>query len=224
MQAARVARCAATASPRCGVVVELDDEGLPQSIRGDRDHPVSKGFICVRGQAAIDYFNHPRRLNNPLQRSGRRGSGSFIEVSWDEALDDIGERLLRIAETDGPESVALLQGRQFASDSKFGGRLMHKFGSPNVGGVGLYVRRATVRRRRAHVRFRIGLPWTWSPGTTNVVVLWGQHPSASSPPYWGSCGTRCARARSSSSSTHDPPSRRRQQISGSSHGRRPTQR
>jgi anaerobic selenocysteine-containing dehydrogenase len=165
-------------------VVEVDDMGLPQSIRGDRDHPVSKGFICVRGQGAIDYFHHARRLNTPLRRSGSRGSGSFTEVSWDDALDDIGEYLLRIAETDGPEAVALLQGRQFASDSKFGGRLMHQFGSPNVGGVGLMCGGPQFVAGALTFGFGSAFPEV-APSTTNVVVLWGQHPSASSPPYWG---------------------------------------
>ena len=165
-------------------MVELDGDGLPQTIRGDRDHPVSKGFICVRGQAAIDYFDHERRLNVPLRRSGPRGSGAFTEVSWDEALDDISERLLDIAATDGPEAVALLQGRQFASDSKFGSRLMHKFGSPNVGGVGLMCGGPQFVAGGLTFGFGSAFPEV-VPGTTDVVVLWGQHPSASSPPYWG---------------------------------------
>jgi hypothetical protein len=40
----------------------------PVSIKGDPSHPTSKGFICVRGQAAIEYFDHPQRLNAPASR------------------------------------------------------------------------------------------------------------------------------------------------------------
>ena len=108
----------------------------------------------------------------PLRRSGPRGSGAFTEVSWDEALDDISERLLQISATDGPEAVALLQGRQFASDSKFGSRLMHKFGSPNVGGVGLMCGGPQFVAGALTFGFGSAFPEV-VPGTTDVVVLWG---------------------------------------------------
>jgi thiosulfate reductase/polysulfide reductase chain A len=169
---------------RCGVVVDVDERGEPRAIRGDREDANSRGFICVRGQAAVDYFADPGRLNVPLRRSGPRGSGAFTEVSWDEALDDIAERLLRIAEVDGPEGVALLQGRQFASDSKFGTRLMHKFGSPNVGGVGLMCGGPQFVAGALTFGFGSAFPEV-VPGVTGLVVLWGQQPSASAPPYWG---------------------------------------
>jgi thiosulfate reductase/polysulfide reductase chain A len=169
---------------RCGVVVEVDERGLPRSIVGDRADPVSRGFICVRGQAAIDYFSDPRRLSAPLKRSGPRGSGSFTEVSWDEALGQISEHLLRIAADSGPESVALLQGRQFGADSKFGSRLMHQFGSPNVGGTGLMCGGPQFAAGALTFGFGPTLPEV-IPGVTQLVVVWGQHPSASAPPYWG---------------------------------------
>jgi anaerobic selenocysteine-containing dehydrogenase len=166
------------------VLVELDDHGMPHAVRGDPDHPVSQGFVCVRGRAAVDYFAHRDRLNVPLRRSGPRGSGEFEEVSWDEALDGIAAELLRIVGEDGPEAVALLQGRQFASDSKFGGRLLHKLGSPNVGGVGLLC--GGPQFVGGALTFGWGSPFPEVvPGVTGLVVLWGQHPSASAPPYWG---------------------------------------
>jgi thiosulfate reductase/polysulfide reductase chain A len=169
---------------RCGVVVDVDERGEPQAIRGDHEDPNSRGFICVRGQAAVDYFADPGRLNVPLKRTGPRGSGTFAEVSWDQALDEIADRLLRIAEVDGPEAVALLQGRQFASDSKFGTRLMHKFGSPNVGGVGLMCGGPQFAAGALTFGFGSAFPEV-IPGVTGLVVLWGQQPSASAPPYWG---------------------------------------
>lgn len=168
---------------RCGVVVEVDETG-PVSITGDRADPVSRGFICVRGQAAIEYLSDPGRLNVPLKRTGRRGSGAFEEVSWDQALDEIAAQLLRFAEESGPESVAFLQGRQFGADSKFGSRLMHKFGSPNVGGTGLMCGGPQFAAGALTFGFGSALPEV-IPGVTQLVVIWGQHPSASSPPYWG---------------------------------------
>ena len=51
--------------------------GLPRKLEGDREHPVSQGRLCVRGQAALQVTYHPDRLTAPLRRSGERGSGSF---------------------------------------------------------------------------------------------------------------------------------------------------
>jgi len=168
---------------RCGVVVEVDEGGMPRAVRGDPDHPVSQGFVCVRGRAAVDYYAHPSRLNVPLRRCGPRGSGKFEQVPWDEALDEIADRIRRIALEDGPEAVAWLKGRQFAADSKFGGRLMHKFGSPNLGGVGLMC--GGPQTAAGALTFGLGAPLPEVvPGVTRLIVLWGQHPSASSPPYW----------------------------------------
>ena len=62
---------------------------------------MSKGFLCTRGQAAIEYLDDPTRLNVPLKRVGERGAGQWQEVSWDEALDDIAARLLAIREASG---------------------------------------------------------------------------------------------------------------------------
>lgn len=168
---------------RCGVVVEVDDEGLPISISGDRDHPISQGFLCVRGRAAIEYFADPRRLRAPAKRVGRRGSGSFVEISWEQAYDEISEQLLRIAEESGPEAVAYLNGTQFGADGWFGYRLMHLFGSPNSGGTGLMCGGPQFAAGALTHGFSAAFPDV-TPGVTNLVVLWGQQPSASSPMYW----------------------------------------
>src|SRR5438105_3666414 len=93
---------------RCGILVEVDPRGEPVAVKGDPTHPMSKGFLCTRGQAAIEYLDDPTRLNVPLKRVGQRGAGRWQEVAWDEALDDIASRLLAIRDASGPEAVAYL--------------------------------------------------------------------------------------------------------------------
>jgi len=56
----------------------------PVAIRGDPDHPVFKGFICPRGRAAIEYYNHPQRIDYPLRRVGARGDGRWERISREE--------------------------------------------------------------------------------------------------------------------------------------------
>ncbi len=65
------------------------------------------GHICQKGCLAGRQPYDPKRLKKPLKRVGERGSGQFEEISWDQALDEIGEKLCRIRDEHGPESVVL---------------------------------------------------------------------------------------------------------------------
>lgn len=79
--------------PLCGLVATVED-GRLQSLRPDPDHPLSRGQACPKGIAFTDIQNDPDRVLHPLRRTA---SGEFEQVSWDEALDDIGRRLRPVA-------------------------------------------------------------------------------------------------------------------------------
>ncbi len=72
----------------CGMLVTVED-GRVSRIAGDRDNPDSRGFLCVRGRAAHEILDNPRRLERPLRRVGPRGSDRWEPISWDAALDEI---------------------------------------------------------------------------------------------------------------------------------------
>ncbi len=63
------------------------------------------GHICQKGCLAARMPYDPNRLKHPLKRAGERGEGKWEKISWDQALDEIGKKLLEIAEKYGPESV-----------------------------------------------------------------------------------------------------------------------
>ncbi len=73
----------------CGMQVTVAGERLVE-IRGDKENPDSRGFLCVRGQAAGEIIGNPRRILYPMMRS-TRGSDNWDVVSWDQALDRIAE-------------------------------------------------------------------------------------------------------------------------------------
>lgn len=167
----------------CGVLVDVKG-GRPVAVRGDPDHPVTQGFICKRGLAAIEYFDHPDRLNRPRKRLGGRGEGHWADLSWEEALDEIAERLREIVEQGGPEAVAYTAGTFHGTDEQIGNRFLNHLGSPNAAGVWLICGGPQVEAE--------ALTYGWGPSqadvvpeTTRLVVLWGKHTSASSPPAWG---------------------------------------
>lgn len=66
------------------------------SARGDPEHPLSRGNLCVKGRYAFKFINNPDRLKNPIIKK----DGIFVEVSWDEALDFAAERLSHYKEDD----------------------------------------------------------------------------------------------------------------------------
>ncbi len=93
-------------SRNCGLTVEIED-GQFKKIRGDDDHPVSKGYICQKAARLTHYQTHDDRLQFPLQR---QPDGSFKRVSWDAALDDIAARLIAIRDQHGGYAYASVGG------------------------------------------------------------------------------------------------------------------
>ncbi|MEE8367930.1 MAG: molybdopterin-dependent oxidoreductase, partial [Thermoanaerobaculia bacterium] len=76
----------------CGLEIKLQD-GAITSIRGDPDDPLSRGYICPKGVALQDIQNDPDRLRHPVRRSP---SGAWKRIAWDEAFDEVGNRLKAI--------------------------------------------------------------------------------------------------------------------------------
>ena len=88
----------------CGMKVEVED-GRLISIEGDEANPDSRGFLCMRGNAAHEIVGNPRRLNSPLMRT-KRGSDEWHALSWDDALDQIANKM----RSAGREAVGIWQG------------------------------------------------------------------------------------------------------------------
>lgn len=89
-------QCGALAYVRDGKVIKLE---------GDPNHPLNRGFLCPMGLSALQTVYHPDRVIYPLKRVGERGDGKWRRVSWDEALGDIAERILKVREVYGPEAI-----------------------------------------------------------------------------------------------------------------------
>lgn len=93
-------------SRNCGLTVEIED-GRFKRIRGDDDHPISKGYICQKAARLEHYQHHDDRLTHPLKR---QPDGTFARVSWDEALSDIAQRLKAIRKLHGGDAFAFAGG------------------------------------------------------------------------------------------------------------------
>jgi anaerobic selenocysteine-containing dehydrogenase len=113
----------------CGVLLHVEDDRLVK-VEGDPDSPLNHGRLCPIGAVTLDLVYHPDRLQYPLRRAGPRGSGKWQRLSWDQALDEISQRLLAIREEFGAEAIALGTGtgrHHIRWVSRFG----HALGTPN---------------------------------------------------------------------------------------------
>ena len=87
------------------MVVTVAD-GRAVSLRGDPDHPFTKGFLCQKVSRYLDRVYHADRLKWPMKRVGPKGKGQFARISWDEAIDTIARRFADIAASpDGPQAI-----------------------------------------------------------------------------------------------------------------------
>jgi anaerobic selenocysteine-containing dehydrogenase len=101
----------------CGILAYVDQETLEvRKIEGNPVHPGSRGRTCAKGVVTPNQLEDPDRILYPLRRAGERGEGRWQQVSWSEALDDIGGRIRR----------AIVEGRRH--------ELMYHVGRPGEDG------------------------------------------------------------------------------------------
>lgn len=88
----------------CGLLVGVEN-GRVVSVRGDPDHPFTKGAVCIKVAHYPERIYSPLRVLHPLRRKGPKGSGEFQRISWDEALDEIVQRYREIITHYGAEAI-----------------------------------------------------------------------------------------------------------------------
>ncbi len=96
--------CALDCPDACSVLVNVED-GRATRLRGNPDHPVTRGFLCGKVARYLDREYSPQRLLYPQRRTGAKGSGKFQRISWPEALETITDKLTKISREFGPESI-----------------------------------------------------------------------------------------------------------------------
>ena len=85
----------------CGIVVQVEDRTLAR-IRGDKEHPASRGYTCNKALRLDHYQNNRSRLTSPMRR---RPDGTFEEVDWDTAVSEIASGFKAIADTHGGDKI-----------------------------------------------------------------------------------------------------------------------
>src|SRR3954468_11994757 len=97
--------CPHDCPPTCALEVEVLDERTIGRVRGAEDNAYTAGVICAKVARYSERIHHPDRLLHPMVRKGPKGSGQFVPVSWDDALDLVAEKFLAAEARHGSEAV-----------------------------------------------------------------------------------------------------------------------
>ncbi len=88
----------------CGWEVSVEN-GVAVKLRGNSEHPFSQGELCPKVNRFLERVYSPDRILYPLARNGPKGSGEFRQISWDEALALVAERIHSVIDNFGGEAV-----------------------------------------------------------------------------------------------------------------------
>ena len=157
----------------CGIDAHVENGRLVK-VSAMKEHPVNR--LCVKAQAIPDLIYSPQRITHPM----RKVNGAWQEISWDEALDIITDKLAGIKENYGAKALVVHQGEPMIATEVPGiaNRFCSLYGTPNyTSGASLcFAARGighglSINRRMFHL----------SPSfeNTRCVVVWGRNPGQS---------------------------------------------
>ncbi len=159
----------------CGCRVSVED-GKAVKIRGLESHPLNRGRLCPKGANALATIYSPERLKRPMKRA----NGSFVEISWDQALDEIADKLLDLKKRFGPQVLGVFSGSIGVENLEMAGlvqRFKAAYGSPNFFSV-----ESVCYRMRIRVRQMTFGRYPVEEMDSNLYILWGHNPDQSDFP------------------------------------------
>jgi len=90
----------------CGLEVTVAPDNKIINIKPDKSHPVSRGYACIKGVSFDHVHDDPDRVNYPLKRV----DGQLQRISWNQAIQEIGDKIKALREKHGDRSVGMYQG------------------------------------------------------------------------------------------------------------------
>ncbi|HET8538326.1 MAG TPA: molybdopterin oxidoreductase family protein [Anaeromyxobacter sp.] len=157
----------------CGLLVDVED-GRALRVRGDPEHPWSRGTLCSKMNGYERSVHSPDRLRHPLVRTGAKGEGAFRRASWDEAIAIVAGRFREIAAREGTEAILPYSyaGSMGLVQRNAGMPFFHRLGASRLD------RTICTPAQGAGWRAVMGDTPGPSPETvveSDLVVLWGVH-------------------------------------------------
>jgi anaerobic selenocysteine-containing dehydrogenase len=91
----------------CGMQLTIDEDERIVDIRGDKDHPLTRGYACFKGLQAEEAHHGEARILHPLKRNA---GGGFDAIPSEQALDEIAARIKTIMDARGPNAIGVYFG------------------------------------------------------------------------------------------------------------------
>ncbi|GAB4588283.1 molybdopterin-containing oxidoreductase family protein [Nocardia sp. IFM 10818] len=169
----------------CSWVVTVED-GVAVGLRGNREHPVTRGALCVKVNRYLEQLKSDERMLHPMRRVGRKGEGRFERISWDEALGEIAERVGGIVREHGGEaiwpfhgtgSLGYIQGLEGFSGRRFFNALGASLHDPTICSVA----------GTTGLKYTLGTSGGMDPedfSESKLILLWGTNPLTSGHHVW----------------------------------------
>ena len=110
----------------CGVIAEVQN-GVWTGQEPDFESPINLGAHCAKGASVREHGMGERRLKYPMKMTG----GKWQKISWDQAIDEIGDRMLQIREASGPDSVYWLGSAKYSNEQAYLFRKLAAFWGTN---------------------------------------------------------------------------------------------
>ena len=180
----KIPACTLDCPDSCSLEVTVEDgrmvaiDAAPDSASAN---PFTNGWICAKVKHTPQLLHGPDRITRPLRRTGPKGSGEFVEITWDEALDLFAARVGRAAETHGWGSVV---------------PYLYSSSAGNLGRSGLsplvWERFGAARTDITICAAVVGEAWDRTYGSmasadpsdlqhSELIVVWGANPNVSHP-------------------------------------------
>lgn len=173
--------------PYCGVGCGVEagvEGGKVVQIRGDKTHPANFGKLCPKPTGLPEALASPDRLIHPMRRNG---SGEMEHISWDDALDEIADRLEDTLEEHGPEAAAFyISGQLLTEDYYVVNKLAKGFlGTNNVDSNSRLCMSSAVAGYKGAFGTD-GPPTAYSDiGHAGCIILWGSNAADCHPITFG---------------------------------------
>ena len=166
----------------CALLTTVEN-GRAVKVHGNPDHKHTQGVLCTKVSRYTERTYSPDRLMHPLKRSGPKGTGQFVQVSWEEAIADIAAKLKAIA-ADNPEAVlpysyagtmGWVQSEAMASRffNKMGASMLDRTICASAGGEGLVYT----------LGGKFGMKTEFF-SESQLIVIWGSNSITSNVHFW----------------------------------------
>jgi len=166
----------------CSFITEVKD-GRAVNFYADATHPVTDNWLCAKVRPYLDFVYHPDRLTTPLRRRGPKGGGQWAEISWEEAIGEIGARWREIVERYGAAAILPYSYSGTLGMVQMGvasGRFWNRLGASRL--------ERAICGAAAEFAVEMTLGRRWSPAyetvtDSKVIIVWGHNPVSTAPHF-----------------------------------------